>query len=94
MHPPPFRISQRLLDWPDCWIELRCICPNVSVYPCKLMAKRHGNRTFGDVIGRVKCGKCSRRPFSIYLCASAHRIKANGGPSPDWSIQLLEGHLN
>jgi len=53
------------------------------------MAKRHGNRTFTDVLACVKCSKCSRRPLSVFLCASPHRLKGSGGPEPDWSIELL-----
>ena len=89
MHPPPWNQNHRLLDWPDCWLELRCVCPHVSLYPCKLMAKHHGNRTFAEVLGRVTCSKCRRRPFSVYLCAGAHRTKGHGGPAPDWAIQLV-----
>jgi hypothetical protein len=69
-------------------VELRCVCQNLSVYPIKLMAKRHGNRTFAAMLGAVKCSKCRRRPFSVYLCASPHRIHGSGGPEPDWAIEL------
>ena len=88
MHPPQFRPGQKLLDWPNCWLELRCICPNTSMYPLKLMAKRHGNLTFSKVLEKVVCSKCRRRPYIVHLCASPHRVHGSGGPEPDWSIPL------
>ena len=86
-HPPPFHPDHRMLDWPECRIELRCVCGAVTLYPTKLLAARYGNRTFGEVLGRVKCQTCRNRPVGAWLCAG-HRSR-NGGAPPDWSIELI-----
>ena len=89
-HPPAFLPSQRLLDWPKCGLEMRCAaCKSTVIYPTKLLAERFGNRTFGEVLGRMKCKRCAVAPESVYLCAG-HRTR-NGGPPADWSIQLVPG---
>jgi hypothetical protein len=55
LHPPAFQLSQRLLDWPNCRLELRCgSCRSVVLSPTKLIAQRHGNQTFSEVLGRIK----------------------------------------
>lgn len=87
MHPPAFRPSQRLLDWPNCRLEMHCgICGSTVLSPTKLIAERHGNQTFSEVLGRVKCRRCGIQPESVYLCAG-HR-KQNGGAPSDWVIEL------
>lgn len=87
MHPPTFRPQQRLMDWPDCSLEMRCpACNTITLYPTKLLASRHGNRTFADVLGRMKCKRCAVAPAAVYLCAG-HRTR-NGGPDPDWAVEL------
>ena len=89
LHPPAFLLTQRLLDWPQCRIEMNCgSCGSTVLVPTKLLAERHGNRTFAEVLGRVKCGRCKTPPESVYLCAG-HRTQ-HGGPPADWAIELLE----
>ena len=88
LHPPAFLPSQRLLDWPECRLEMRCgACGSTVLFPTKLLAERHGNKTFSEVLGRVKCRRCGKPPESVYLCAG-HRTQ-HGGPAADWSIELL-----
>ncbi len=88
MHPPAFHLSQRLLDWPECRLEMRCgVCGSTVLFPTKLLAQRHGNQTFSEVLGRMKCGRCCKPPVSVYLCAG-HRTR-NGGPPADWAIELF-----
>ena len=88
LHPPTFRVSQRLLDWPNCRLEMRCgSCRSTVLSPTKLIAERHGNLLFSEVLGRVKCQRCGGRPESVYLCAG-HRTR-NGGAPADWSIELV-----
>lgn len=87
MHPPAFRLSQRLLDWPNCRIEMRCgACGSTVLSPTKLLAERHGNQTFAEVLGRIKCRRCGIPPESVFLCAG-NRTQ-HGGPPPDWAIEL------
>lgn len=88
MHPPVFRPSQRLLEWPNCRLEMRCgACGSTVLSPTKLIAERHGNQTFTEVLGRMKCRNCGSHPESVYLCAG-HRTR-NGGAAADWAIELV-----
>ena len=87
-HPPTWRRGQRLLEWPDCCIEVRCGCGSASMTPCKLMALQHGNRTFAEVLGRLRCKRCRAAPKETYLVAGHHRTFGSGGPPPDWSLPI------
>ncbi len=88
LHVPQWNRNHRLLDWPGCSIELRCGCGLSSMYPCKLMASRHGNRTFADALPRLRCKQCKESPAELYLVAGHHRTFGSGGPGPDWSLPL------
>ncbi len=88
MHPPPWNQNHRFLDWPECCLDLRCACGWSVSYACKLIASRHGNRTFAQVLPRLKCSRCHKSPADIHLVASHHRTLGNGGPEPDWSLPL------
>ena len=89
MHPPPFRRDHRLSDWPDCHLEVRC-CKGTTIYPLRLLAERHGNRTFADLLARLRCSRCGGRPAPIYLCAGQHRAgDGTIGITPDWAIELV-----
>jgi hypothetical protein len=72
VHPPPFRRQQRLSDWPDCRLELHC-CRGQSVYPVRLMLRDHGDRTFAEVLAKLRCRQCGRPPAPVYLCAGTSR---------------------
>ena len=54
MHPPPFRRGQRLSDWPSCHLDVRC-CIGAKLYPLRLLATKHGERTFDEVLTRLRC---------------------------------------
>ena len=88
MHPPPFRPAQLLSDWPDCQLELHC-CAGTTIYPVRLLAARHGDRTFADLLTRLRCKRCRRPPEQVWLCAG-HRQFNHGAP-PDWAIELMPG---
>jgi len=46
LHPLAFHIDQRLSDWPECWLELRCPCsPRTVLHPVKMLLQR-GDRPF------------------------------------------------
>jgi hypothetical protein len=85
MHPPPFRRQQRLSDWPDCRLELHC-CRGQSVIPVRLLIRDHGDRTFAQVLAKLRCKQCRKPPAPVYLCAG-HREHTTGAP-PDWAIEL------
>jgi hypothetical protein len=86
MHPPPFLMSYRLSDSPDCRLEMHC-CKGISVYPVKLLIQKRGNLEFRLVVDRLKCPACGKKPAPVYLCAG-HR-EHNGGATPAWAIELV-----
>jgi hypothetical protein len=86
VHPPPFRPGQRLSDWPDCRLELHC-CRGQSVFPVRLLLRDHGDRTFAQVLAKLRCRQCGKPPAPVYLCAG-HRQHNMGAP-PDWAIELV-----
>ena len=91
MHPPDFRPSQRLSDWPDCTLELSCQpCGGRSSHPpVKLLRAELGDRTFEEVLAKLRCTHGHRKPAPVYLVAGHHRT-ACGGPAPDWAIELAQ----
>jgi hypothetical protein len=91
MHPPLFRKTHRLSDWPECVIELHCLhCRGGSVlYPVRLLIKSQGDMTFENLLRRLRCKRCRAvKPAPVYLVAGHHRT-ASGGPDPDWSLELV-----
>ena len=88
MHPPRFRMTQRLSDWPECVIELHC-CAGMVGYPVRLLMQRCGNITFENLLKRLRCKRCRRfKPAPVYLVAGHHR-SARNGPDADWSVELV-----
>jgi hypothetical protein len=88
MHPPLFRKTHRLSDWPECVIELHC-CGGSVGYPVRLLMKRKGDMTFENLLSRLRCKRCGRaRPTPVYLVAGHHRT-ARYGPEADWALELV-----
>ena len=88
MHPPAFNPAQRLSNWPDCVLELRCPCSErVVMQPVRLLLER-GDRTFGAVLTSLRCSKCQGKPAPVYLVAG-HRRTFDHGPQPDWAVELV-----
>jgi hypothetical protein len=89
MHPPLFRKTHKLSDWPQCMIEEHCPhCRGSVVYPVSLLIKRKGDMTFDNLLRRLRCKRCQAvKPAPVYLVAGHHRT-ACGGPDPDWSLEL------
>lgn len=88
MHPPAFNPAQRLSDWPDCVLELRCPCsPRVVMQPVRMLLER-GDWTFSAVLTALRCSKCRGKPMPVYLVAGYHRT-FNHGPPPDWAVELV-----
>ena len=89
MHPPLFRIQQLLSDWPDCWLELSCSsCGRKAIYPVGMMHKQFGDRSFEQLMPRLKCKGCGASPAPVYLGAR-HPRGHGGGPPPDWAVLLV-----
>ena len=76
MHPPPFRLTQRLSEWPDCRLELNCSA--APVLPVRLLAQDRGDQTFAAIVTRLRCSKCGRPPGrSICAQDTANTIMAH-----------------
>lgn len=88
MHPPSFSIHQKLSDWPDCRLELRCCGGRSVVYPIKLVIERHGDRTFQALLGKLRCENCGGSPSPVHLLAGFARTFSFGAP-PDWTVELV-----
>jgi hypothetical protein len=87
MHPPEFSPQHRLSDWPDCFLEVHC-CKGVVISPIPLLIKRSGDGPFADILRRLRCSACHRKPAPVYLLASRHRLFC-GGEQPGWAIELV-----
>jgi hypothetical protein len=74
MHPPPFRLEHRLSDWPDCRQELNC-CRGLAVLPVRMLIRDRGDRTFAEILPRLRCSTCGRPPAQVNLCAEASRAQ-------------------
>lgn len=91
VHPPRFNLQQdRLSDWPDCTLEIRCAagCLHTGHPSVKLLMMKYGNPYFRDVLPRLRCHNCRKAPAPVYLVAGHHRRFCFGGP-PDWSLELI-----
>ncbi len=79
-----------LSDWPDCVLEIRCHLCGGRSSQCAVKGLIHwyGDRTFAEILKRIRCKFCRRRPAPVYLCAS-HIREGCKGPDPDWAIELL-----
>jgi hypothetical protein len=86
VHPPPFHPQHRLSDWPDCRLELHC-CGGTVLHPVRLLLTKRGDLAFADILPRLRCARCGKKPAPVYLCAG-HRTHCSGGP-PDWAIELV-----
>lgn len=57
------------------------------VAPVTLLLRQIGDVAFADVLRWPRCGDCRGKPAPVYVCATPHRT-FNGGPAPDWAIEL------
>ena len=89
-HSPQFRKDHRLSDWPNCNLELRCEggCGRTVIPPLTLLLRELGDTTFAEMLPKLRCRQCRRKPAPIFLCASFHRSHC-GGPAPDWAIEIV-----
>ena len=82
-------MQQRLSDWPDCHIELRCSgCGGLPGGGVKLLRKRFGDPSFADLVPRLICKHCRAKFAPVYLVAGHTRTFCHGG-SPDWAVELV-----
>ncbi len=88
LHPPAFHLDQRLSDWPECWLELRCPCsPRTVLHPVRMLLQR-GDCPFRGVLAALRCSACQGKPAPVYLVAG-HVRNHTGGPLPSWALQLV-----
>jgi hypothetical protein len=88
MHPPAFRPTHHLSDWPDCRLEVHCVCSRrVVMLPVRLLLER-GDRPFALVIAALRCSACRGKPAPVYLVAGQSRTFLHG-PPPDWAVELV-----
>lgn len=92
MHPPRFLQSQLLSDWPDCFLEIGCArCEERSfTIAVKGLRRWYGNLTFAELVSRLRCKYCGRKPGSVQLLASYSRY-AGEKPAPDWTLTIVPG---
>jgi len=84
----PFLPTHRLLDWPDCFLELHC-CKGMTIYSVRLLAARGGNLTFAQTLDRLRCEQCRQKLRGpVYLIAGHNRAFCHGAP-PDWSLEIM-----
>jgi hypothetical protein len=89
VHPPEFRLTHHLSDWPKCHIEAQCPgCKRSTTMPTRLLMQRHGDMKVLEAVKRMRCQTCRVSPAPAYLCASHHRSFCYG-PDPDWALELV-----
>lgn len=89
MHPPAFRLTHRLSEWPECSLELRCPCsPGMTMLPVRMLIVQRGDRPFSAILDRLRCLSCRGRPAPVYLVAGHSRTFINGPPA-EWSLELI-----
>lgn len=90
MHPPAFLMSHMLSDWQECFLEVKCerCMGRSSLSSVKGLMRWHGNASFGEVLNRLRCKFCRRKPTFVYLCASRFRTAYKESPA-GWAIELL-----
>lgn len=91
MHPPPFRPTHTIADWPDCHLELHCPdCRKMTFAALRMFRLDYGGARVLDLVARLKCSACGVKPAPVFLVAGQTR-SFSGGPSPDWAIELVPG---
>jgi hypothetical protein len=88
MKAPENPLSKRLDELGLCWLELRGCCQIVYM-PLPLIAqKRGGGLILGDVVARLRCSKCDRRPPIVALVERLEPPRP--GKREGWRIVLRE----
>lgn len=88
MHPPPFSMDQKLSDWPDRHLEIRCSCGRSSHPATKLLIREIGDRPFKLFLSRLQCKECKHSAAPVYLVAGRSRTQC-GGETPGWAVELI-----
>ncbi len=88
MHPPRFLQSHLLSDWPECFLEMRCrwCHERRMAVAVKGLMRWHGNKTFAEVLARLRCKFCRRTPASVRLLAS--KPSGEDSAATGWTLEL------
>jgi len=70
-----------------CWLYIQC-CKGVVIYPVRLMASRHGDRSLSDALDRLRCLACGGALSSVWLCETPNCEPCGDAP-PGWSVELV-----
>lgn len=64
-------------------------CPNVLThYPLRMMADRYGALTLGELVPRLRCHACKRKPVHVAVIGD-QAGDGVGGPPRTWRVVLL-----
>jgi hypothetical protein len=61
---PAYRHSHYLSDWPNRGVEVIC-CKGTTMIPVKMLLRDHGDRTFQDLLARLRCSRCRGWPKRV-----------------------------
>lgn len=72
------------------WLRLTCDpgCAKVVNYPLRLLRQHAGDRKLGDVLPRLKCTVCHRKPARVVLCDDPND-SGLGGTRQTWRVVLI-----
>lgn len=84
-----FSYNHRLSVWRDYRLEMHCCrCEQrTTSIEVKGLIRCHGDRTFAEILSRLRCMFCRQRPTFVSLCsmtAGDTAVKHGGG----WSLIL------
>jgi hypothetical protein len=90
MHPPRFLYSHRLSDWQECCLQMHCrLCEQRSaVMQVKGLMRWYGNRTFAEILSRLRCQFCRRRPSAVFL-KTIRSADSNAAQGDQWTLDLV-----
>jgi hypothetical protein len=90
MHPPKFLRTHLLSQWPECSLEIgcrRCETRTMTIAVKGLM-RWYGNRSFADILDRLRCKYRRRRATTVRLhAARADEVAPNALTS--WCLQII-----
>jgi len=88
-----FSYHHRLSVWRDYRLEMHCCrCEQRSTsVEVKGLIRWHGDRTFAEILPRLRCMFCRQRPTFVSLCSltTNDATVKHGGV---WSLHLTAGH--
>jgi hypothetical protein len=85
-------LELRLGELPGLWLEIHCACGVSTFSPCRRLAQERGARTrIGDVLSRLRCRACGRRPTRVALTDDATGGAPNltGERPTPWKLKLM-----